>query len=118
MWVGKTRVEQMGQVSRRKRMGMGKQVDITETESKTDKSHRDTNVKGNRHRIMDQIRKRIVEIDSMHGEQGQDGQEPWGDDAECGKSHGLRRMSQHSLECYGMYSEQQNRSNVTWVAKK
>ena len=33
----------------------------------------------------------------MHGEQGQDGWEPWGDDAECGKSCGLRRMSQHSL---------------------
>ena len=33
----------------------------------------------------------------MHGEQGQDGQEPWGDNAEHGKSHGLRRMSQHGL---------------------
>ena len=82
-------------------MGMGKQADIMETESQTDKSHRDTNAKGNRHRIMDQIRKRITEIDSMHREWGQDGWEPWGDDAECGKSHGPHRMSQHSLECCG-----------------
>ena len=37
----------------------------------------------------------------MHGERGQDGWEPHGDDAECGKSHGLCGMSQHSLECYG-----------------
>ena len=71
-------------------MGMGKQTDIRETESETDKSHRDTNAKGNRHRRTDQIRKRIAEIDSMHGEWGRDGQEPRGDDAECGKSHGLR----------------------------
>ena len=34
------------------------------------KSHRDTNAKGNGHWVMDQIRKRIAEIDSMHGEQG------------------------------------------------
>ena len=53
------------------------------------------------YRITEQIRKRIVEIDSMHREQGQDDQEPWGDDAKCRKSHGLRGMSQHSLECYG-----------------
>ena len=58
-------------------------------------------MKGNGQRVMDQIRKQIVEIDSMHGERGQDGQEPRGDDAECGKSCGLRRMSQHGLECYG-----------------
>ena len=64
------------------------------------KSHRDTNVKGNGHRVMDRIRKRIAEIDSMHGERGRDGQEPQGDDAECGKSRGLCGMSQHGLECY------------------
>ena len=46
------------------------------------------------HRIMDQIRKWIVEIDSMHGEWGWDGQELRGDDAECGKSRGLHGMSQ------------------------
>ena len=33
----------------------------------------------------------------MHGEWGRDGWEPQGDDAERGKSHGLHRMSQHSL---------------------
>ena len=33
MRVGKMRVEQMGQVSRQKCIGMGKQVDIMETES-------------------------------------------------------------------------------------
>ena len=49
---------------------------------------------------MDQIRKQIAEIDSMHGEWGRDGQELWGDDAECGKSCGLHGMSQHGLECY------------------
>ena len=38
---GRTRVEHTGQVSRRKRMGVGKQTNITETESKTDKSYRD-----------------------------------------------------------------------------
>ena len=65
------------------------------------KSHRDTNAKGNGHRVMDQIRKQIVEIDSMHRERGRDGQEPRGDDAECGKSRGLCGMSQHGLECYG-----------------
>ena len=54
------------------------------------------------HRITDQIRKRIAEIDSMHGEQGRDDWEPWGDDAECGKSCGLRGISQHGLECYRM----------------
>ena len=37
----------------------------------------------------------------MHGEQGWDGQELQGDDAECRKSRGLRGMSQHGLECYG-----------------
>ena len=46
-----------GSVLRWKRMGMGKQVDIAETKSYTDKSHRDTNAKGNRHRRTDQIRK-------------------------------------------------------------
>ena len=65
------------------------------------KSHRDTNAKGNGHRVTDRIRKRIAEIDSMHGERGRDGREPWGDIAKCGKSRGLRRMSQHGLECYG-----------------
>ena len=65
------------------------------------KSHRDTNAKGNGHRVMDRIRKQIAEIDSMHGERGRDGWEPQGDDAECGKSCGLCGMSQHSLECYG-----------------
>ena len=64
------------------------------------KSHRDTNAKGNGHRVMDQIRKRTTEIDSLHGERGGDGREPQGDDAECGKSRGLRGMSQHGLECY------------------
>ena len=49
------------------------------------KSHRDTNAKGNGHRVTDRIRKRIAEIDSMHGERGRDGWELWGDDAECGK---------------------------------
>ena len=48
----------------------------------------------------DQIRKQIAEIDSMHGEQGQDDWEPQGDNAKCGKSRGLRGMSQHGLECY------------------
>ena len=33
MWVKKMRVEQTGQVSRQKCVGMGKQADITETES-------------------------------------------------------------------------------------
>ena len=33
MWVRKTRVEQTGQVSRWKHMGMGKQADIMETDS-------------------------------------------------------------------------------------
>ena len=65
------------------------------------KSHRDTNAKGNGHRVTDRIRKRIAEIDSMHRERGRDGQEPQGDDAECGKSRGLHGMSQHGLECYG-----------------
>ena len=50
---------------------------------------------------MDQIRKGIVEIDSMHGERGRDGWELQGDNAECGKSHGLHGRSQHDLECYG-----------------
>ena len=50
---------------------------------------------------MDRIRKQIAEIDSMHGERGRDGQEPQGDDAERGKSRGLRGTSQHGLECYG-----------------
>ena len=67
----------------------------------TDKSHGDTNVKGKGHRVMDQIRKQIAEIDSVHREWGRDGQEPRGDNAECGKSHGLRGMSQHGLKCYG-----------------
>ena len=57
-------------------------------------------MKGNGHRVMDQIRKQITEIDSMHREQGRDGWELRGDDAECGKSCGLRGMSQHGLECY------------------
>ena len=38
-----------------------------------------------------------MEIDSMHGEWGQDGWELQGDDAEHGKSCGLHRMSQHDL---------------------
>ena len=38
---GRTRVEHTGQVSRRKRMGVGKRTNITETKSKTDKSYRD-----------------------------------------------------------------------------
>ena len=66
------------------------------------KSHRDTNAKGKGHRVMDRIRKRIAEIDSMHGERGRDGREPWGDVAKCGESRGLRGTSQHGLECYGM----------------
>ena len=33
----------------------------------------------------------------MHGDQGRDGQELWGDDAEHRKSWGLCGMSQHSL---------------------
>jgi hypothetical protein len=33
----------------------------------------------------------------MHGERGRDGREPRGDDAERGKSRGLRGMSQHGL---------------------
>ena len=53
-------------------------------------------MKGNGHRVMDRIRKRIAEIDSMHGERGRDGQEPQGDDAECGKSHGLHDESARS----------------------
>ena len=53
------------------------------------------------HRLLDQIRKQIVEIDSMHGERGRDDREPRGDDAKCRKSHGLCGMSQHGLECYG-----------------
>ena len=36
----------------------------------------------------------------MHREQGRDGQEPWGDNAKCGKSCGLCGLSQHGLECY------------------
>ena len=52
------------------------------------------------HRMTDQIRKQIAEIDSMHREQGRDGREPRGADAECGKSCGLCGMSQHGLECY------------------
>ena len=46
---------------------------------------------------MDWIRKWITEIDSMHGEWGQDGRELWGDNAKHRKSRGLRGMSQHSL---------------------
>ena len=67
------------------------------------KSHRDTNVKGNGHRVTDRIRKRIAEIDSMHGNGAEmaRSRRPQGDDAECGKSHGLRGTSQHGLECYG-----------------